>query len=56
MSYAFAEDVKRAMHIIAMCERDLKYKLSDGEKRDLLKDNTRWSSEYVSRVVDAIGE
>ena len=46
---------KDAQEIIASCEADLARKLSAGECRDLLMDNTTWSSDAVADVVRAIG-
>lgn len=43
-----------ANDIITRCEADLKRKLSDGEKRDLLMDNTSWTSRRVWDVVEVL--
>lgn len=41
----------RAEGLIQSCERDLRRKLSRGEMRDLLMDNTHWRSERIAVVV-----
>lgn len=43
--------LERARALIAKCETDLGRTLSGGERRDLLKDNTTWDSEFVAAVV-----
>lgn len=43
-----------AYGIIKRAEADLKYKLTKGERRDLLKDNTTWHSDIIADVVDEI--
>lgn len=45
------ENVAHANALIDNCERDLRRKLSQGEARDLLKDNTRWDAGYVFDIV-----
>lgn len=44
----------RAIAIITNCQKDLKRELSDGERRDLLKDNTYWTSEVIHEVVETL--
>jgi len=41
-----------AVDMVDRCEADLKRTLSNGERRDLLKDNTDWDSDFVARCVD----
>lgn len=41
----------KARELIAKCEADLRRKLTDGQKRDLLADNTQWTSEFIRRMV-----
>lgn len=48
------EDDKRARTIIAKAEADLG-KLSEGQRRDLLMDNTDWDSDRVRESVERIG-
>jgi hypothetical protein len=43
---------KRAISIVNDCERDLKRRLSNGERRDLLKDNTPWPSDLITMFVE----
>jgi hypothetical protein len=43
-----------ARQLIARCESDLRRRLSDGEKRDLLADNTEWSLPLIAAVVAEI--
>ena len=40
-----------AQGIVFEAQKELGRKLSSGERRDLLKDNTSWSSDYVARIV-----
>lgn len=40
--------------IIKACEADLKVKLSIGEKRDLLMDQTTWSYEEIKEIVKSL--
>jgi hypothetical protein len=50
-----AGDVASALDVIKACEADLGYKLSDGQRRDLVCDNfTSWSWQYVADVVASI--
>lgn len=44
------EDVERAKEIIEKAQRDLGI-LSSGQRRDLLMDNTQWSSAFCAEVV-----
>jgi hypothetical protein len=45
-------DLKFACELIRKCESDLGYKLTDGNKRDLLADNRNdWTLEYIRRLV-----
>lgn len=44
----------RAKRLIADCQNDLGRKLSAGECRDLLMDNTDWDSGFIATMVDAI--
>jgi hypothetical protein len=46
--------VEQACKLIHACESDLKRELSDGERRDLLADNTHWSWEQIVAAVAAI--
>jgi hypothetical protein len=48
------EHIERATRLIEACERDLNRKLSQGERRDLLADNTPWTLEYIRKVVDRL--
>lgn len=41
----------KATGLVKACERDLHRKLSHGEMRDLLMDNTTWPSSKVHDVV-----
>lgn len=47
----YRELYNTAWHIIAECEADLERCLSDGERRDLLMDNTLWSSAVIRLLV-----
>jgi hypothetical protein len=40
-----------ASRAVDACERDLRRVLSDGERRDLLCDNTRWSRPFINSIV-----
>lgn len=46
--------VQQACKLIRNCEADLGRTLEDGERRDLLMDNTHWSREQVVDAVIAI--
>lgn len=48
---AYTRDRLTARHIIAACEQDLRRILSQGERRDLLMDNTSWSSDHIAVIV-----
>lgn len=41
----------KARDLIARCQASLKRELSDGERRDLLRDNTEWEVELVAAIV-----
>jgi hypothetical protein len=45
-----------AMRIIQDAETDLGYTLKEGERRDLLKDNTSWDSATVHYIVEQLKE
>jgi hypothetical protein len=47
-----AQSVARAL--VADCERDLQRKLTQGEQRDLLMDNTTWSRSAIVAVVASL--
>ncbi len=48
-------DASTALTAIRECEADLGYKLSEGQRRDLICDNfPSWSWQYVAQVVAAI--
>lgn len=47
---AYTRDRLTARHIIAACEQDLRRVLSQGERTDLLADNTSWSLDHC-RVI-----
>lgn len=47
-------DRAKATGIIHCCERDLGRKLSRGEMRDLLMDNTEWKRDRVVGVVASL--
>lgn len=49
------DSVTRSKRIIAAAERDLG-KLSNGQRRDLLKDNTMLSSEEVALIVNFLAD
>lgn len=51
MDYQFELDVKKAQEIVNKCQSDLSRELSNGERRDLLTDNTKWNSLYIRRIV-----
>lgn len=56
MAYIFivsVTDQHTAIDIIARAEKDLG-PLSQGQKRDLLADNTDWNFSYIAAVVKAI--
>lgn len=44
--------IKQAINIIRSCQRALNRRLTLGEARDLLCDNTRWSRSAIVAVVD----
>lgn len=44
----------RARFLIARCEQDLKHTLANGQRRDLLMDNTDWTSDEIRDVVALI--
>lgn len=44
----------RARLIITAAERDLRRQLSDGERRDLLKDQTQWSNQAIEAIVASV--
>jgi hypothetical protein len=44
-------DVDFARELIKKCEEDLGYKLSRGNKGDLLADNTEWPLDYIQHVL-----
>jgi hypothetical protein len=44
----------RAKEIIEACEKDLGRALSEGERRDLLKDNTIWTSKLIEELVSQV--
>lgn len=46
--------VKTACQIIRRCENDLNRQLSDGERRDLLMDNTDWLRDQIFDTVAII--
>jgi hypothetical protein len=48
--------LRLAGDLITKCEADLNRRLSDGECRDLLKDNTAWDSDFIAALVRAISE
>jgi len=50
------QDVKHATRLVTNCQRDLRRELSNGERRDLLCDNTEWSSDYIRAIVGALGD
>ncbi len=43
--------IARARGRIMQAETDLKRKLTDGERRDLLKDTTTWSNDEINHIV-----
>lgn len=45
-----------ARRLIFSCEEDLGRKLTMGERRDLLKDNTNWDSDIIHDVVKMIAQ
>ncbi len=45
--------VEQACKLIRRCEADLARVLSDGERRDLLMDNTHWTREQIVDAVSA---
>lgn len=47
------DDLRTAHSIIARAEADLG-RLSDGQKRDLLMDNTEWNSDVVRAIVEVL--
>lgn len=47
----FGERMKQARQKIEWAERDLHRRLSDGERRDLLKDNFEWPSDECDNIV-----
>lgn len=49
-----SDNIGPARVIIANCSYALRRTLSAGERRDLLKDNTGWSNELISAIVDEI--
>lgn len=50
------KDVARATELVRAAQRDLDRELSNGERRDLLKDNTDWPSTHVAFVVGRLGD
>lgn len=46
--------IREARAIIARCESALRRRLSDGERRDLLADNTSWTLDDIAAVVAQI--
>lgn len=46
-------DYARAADIVRRAERDLG-ELSDGQRRDLLADNTEWTADYIRTIVEAM--
>jgi len=51
---AAASDFVIAGRIVRDCELALKRRLSEGERRDLLCDNTNWSRERINAAADAM--
>jgi hypothetical protein len=47
--------LRLACRLIERAEKDLRHKLTDGERRDLLMDNTEWDSAFVAQVVANVG-
>lgn len=47
-------NIAKARSIISRCETDLARTLSDGERRDLLVDNTSWGRATIVAVVSAL--
>ena len=41
-----------ARRVIGACEAQLGRRLTDGQRRDLLADNTQWTTEFIRVVVD----
>lgn len=54
MSDAANAELDTARAIIARAESDLRRALSQGERRDLLKDNTAWTSQRCDEIVLAL--
>lgn len=44
--------LQQARQIITKCEAAFGRTLSDGERRDLLKDNTEWHSSVCDQIVE----
>lgn len=52
MSASFSRlQVQQAWALIVACQIDLGYKLTDGQRRDLLKDNCPWPSDVCDAIV-----
>lgn len=49
--YKAITDQEAAREIIERAQRDLKRRLTPGEKRDLLNDNTSWEADHVAAIV-----
>lgn len=49
-------DQERALRFVRDAQIDLRRKLSNGERRDLLTDNTRWSREYIVAMVEKMAD
>jgi len=47
-------DAECAQRLLRDCEIDLNRKLTMGERRDLLADNTPWSMDYIALVAEQI--
>lgn len=54
-TFATRTDVDTALQVIVECEGDLGYKLSEGQRRDLICDTfPSWPWPYVANVVSSI--
>ena len=49
------EVYSKAINLILTAQHSLDRKLSDGERRDLLMDNTIWDSDFIASMVAYIG-
>lgn len=51
-----SKDIEFATKLVTDCQRDLRRELTNGERRDLLSDNTDWETDYIRSIVGQLGD